>query len=243
MKKLLCLVVAIATVTCALPQNGYPKPTAASRRYHESRFEITEPAFGLAKVKALIAKIKPDSESNARLSNKQYDALSFDEKFTFNMIHMEDSSQNCDAMPGIENEQSKIFAFCPDAFDAEEVWSERQVDFLKKNRPRVIGLLRSTINTRHRVGANLKQAINLLQARELAPDLVTAYRRAGQDHDILTLLMILMKDAKYKPFLSSPLYKKLYADENSSYKAYIAASPANIRMITDQALAFSKSRK
>ncbi|HVT12270.1 MAG TPA: hypothetical protein VHE55_08380 [Fimbriimonadaceae bacterium] len=242
MKKLLWLI-ALSAAVSAVAQDRWPKPSSASRKYHEYRIEMTEPTFGLAKVKAIIAKIKPDSEENQRLTNKRFNSLSFEEKFTFTMIHAEDFAQNCDVMPPIMDEQKKIFAFTPDGLGEEQTWSDRQRDFLTKNRAKVIALLRSTIRTRHRVGANLKQAIELLDANELIPDVIAVYRRDRKDHDILTMLMLLMKDAKYKPFLASGLYAKLYADEGTSYKAFVAADAAHERPILDLATAFSKSKK
>ncbi|HWA82827.1 MAG TPA: hypothetical protein VG820_05315 [Fimbriimonadaceae bacterium] len=241
MKKLLCLA-ALCAAACALAQDRWPKPSAASRRYHEYRVEMTEHPFGLARVRAVIGRIKPDSEENERLTDRAFNALSFDEKFTFTMIHAEDFAQNCDVMPPIVDEQKKIFAFTPDGMGEERSWSERQRNFLTKNRAKVIDLLRSTIKARRRLGANLKQAIELLDANELIPDAIAVYRRDRKDNDILTMLMLLMKDAKYKPFLASNLYAKLYADEGASYKAFVAADAAHARQILDLATAFSKRK-
>jgi hypothetical protein len=239
---LLVLVISVAAVAFAQEDGPIPKPSPASRRYHDYRLARTDPTFKLTKVKAVIRKIKEDPDMNQRLPDKAFSALSVEEKFTYCMIHAEDFSQNCSMMMPIEQEQTKIFAFVPDAFGGEQIWSERQMSFLTKNRVKVLPLLRSTIRSHHRVGVNLKAAITHLSATELIPELISAYKRDRRDNDILTVLMTLMKEAKYKPFLASASYRKLYADENSSYKAFLEATSANQELILSRAGAFYRDR-
>jgi hypothetical protein len=244
MKKLLFLCIIAGAATCIFAQEMEgPKPSAESRKYAVFRNSSTEPTYGLAKVKALVAKVKEDQDYNRRLSEKAFNALSFEEKFTYVMIHGEDFSQNCDMMPQIVDEHKKIFAFTPSPFYEEATWSDRQTGFLKNNRTKVIGLVRNTIKSRGRAGANLKQVIIQLSAVELIPDLVALYNRDHKDHDILTVFMNLMVDAKYKPFMATPTYKKMYADENTSYKEFLMATPANQKLVIGQATAFYKSWK
>lgn len=217
-------------------------PNRTSIRYHESRQAMTAPSYSLPRVRALIRRIKEDSEGNARLSSKSFNGLSLQEKFTYVMIHAEDSSQNCDVMPGIVHEERRIFAFTPAPFDDQAVWSKRQTAFLANNRARVIGLMRETIRAKGRVGSNFKRAILELNAVELIPHLVGVYNRTRADHDILTVVMILMKDGKYQPFLASSIHKRLFG-ENTSFQASLPASPANQRFVTDQAMRFYKSSR
>jgi len=47
--------------------------------------------------------------------------------------------------------------------------------------------------------------------------------------------MLLMKDGKYPPFLATPLYQKLYADENASYKSNTEFNSENEKLIIDLA--------
>jgi hypothetical protein len=244
MTKLLPILFAavLSGIAFAQDEGPMPKPSAASRRYHDYRLVATEPSYGLAKVKAMIRKIKEDPDMNRRLSDKTFSSLSFDEKFTYSMMHAEDFSQNCEMMMPIEEEHTKIFAFIPGAFGGEQSWSEKQLTFLKKNRSKVIGLLRSTIRSHKRVGLNLKAAIWQLNATELIPDLATAFNRDTRDNDILTLMMLMMNEAKYKPFLDSTSYKKLYADESTSYKAYLTSNSANKQLILARAGAFYHSK-
>ena len=221
------------------PENAHQSST--SRKYHEYRIGVTEPSYHLAKVNSMVARIKADKEGNHRLSDKAYDALSFEEKFTYNMIHGEDSSQNCDGTMSTVKEETKIFGYIPDAFDEGNItWSDRQREFLTKNRSKVISLLRATIKLRQRVGVNLKNAIIEIDGHELVPDLIAVYNIKKKDHDILTLLMLMMKEDKFPEFVASASYTKLYG-ENSNYKGFLEANSANQKLIAERAMAYYKS--
>lgn len=231
-----------ATVAFAHAQDeDFPKPSAASQKYSEYRHRETAPLYALAKVRAMIKKLKPDQDDNRTLSAKQFAALSTQEKFSYTMLHGEEFSQNCDAMPPIVDEQKKVFAYPPGPFGDEAVWSEQQRNFLTKNRTQVIGMLRETIKARKDAGSNLKMAIAFLHAKELIPDLVSLYKRDKKDHDILSTMMILMNDGNYAPFQKSQVGQKLFG-ENASYMAYVDATPALQNQIVSQALAFAKSK-
>lgn len=244
MRKLWFLCVIAAAATSALAQEDFgPPANAATLKYDQYRHMATEPSYGLKKVKSLIAKIKRNSDDNLPLDDKLYQSLTFEEKFTYTMLHAEEFSQNCSAMPVFAESEKKIFAFPAAPFGDEAVWSPRQRDWLKKNRTKVIGLLRTTITQKQRIGVNLKTAILELNAVELIPDMVKIYNRDHKDQDILTVLMILMKENKYEPFMKSLSYKKLYADEASSYKSFLMANPANQKLTADRAMSFYKLRK
>lgn len=243
MRKLftLCLVIA-AIPTLFAQEEMSPRASAASRKYSEFRHQDVTPTYGLAKVKAIVQKIKEDQDMNRRMSDKDYASLSLKEKFTFVMIHGEDFSQNCDAMPEIMDEHKKIFSFFPGGLKEEAAWSQRQRDFLKENRSKVIDLIKDTIQTKKRVGANLKSAILELNAVETVPLLVTTYVRDRKDHDILTLLMILMKENKFPAFLKSSTHKKLYGDEDN-YMSFVLATPAIQKETINWATGLYKSKR
>lgn len=242
MNKLFPFVLFLALSAFLSAQENQPEPSQASKNYSRFRHTPTEPTYGLAKVRAIVKKLKEDEDMNRRMPAKEYENLSVAEKFTYAMIHGEDFSQNCDMMPSFQDEHKKIFAYPPSIFDDEATWSQRQRDFLHQNRAKVVGYLRSTINANHRVGVNLKQAIQEINAVELIPDLVKIYKRDRKDHDILTLFMILMKENKYAPFLASSSCKKLYA-EDADYRSFLEANAANQKLILDRAIAFYKSRQ
>lgn len=235
---------ALALLTAAGPALAAepPQPSRVSIRYHEYRQAKTIPPYSLAKVRALVRGIKTDQQENKRLNARAFSALTSNEKFTYTMIHAEDFDQNCDASPGILHEEGKIFAYVPSAFEDVGAWSDRQVKFLTGNRSRVIALLRETIRKQHRVGANFKHAILELHASELISDLADVYKATRKDHDILTVMMILMRDAKYRPFTSTRFYVKLFG-EHADFGASLPATPANQKLVLDHAAAFYRSRK
>jgi hypothetical protein len=59
---------------------------------------------------------------------------------------------------------------------------------------------------------------------------------------MLTVLMNLMKDNEYEPFLLSGSYKKLYAEE-TSYQSYLTDSKANEDLIIKRATDFYNADK
>lgn len=242
MKKLSLLLLACALSVPLFAQFDPSKVSATTRSYRAYRLKETEPTFGLRKVKALVNHIKSDPKSDSmRLPDSAYNRLSVAEKFTYCMIHGEDMSQNCEGMPWIKDEEKMIFGHIPGSWADEAVWSERQRAFLKNHRSEVLGLVRSTIRSSGRVGLNTKHVILETEAVELIPDLVKVYSRDHKDKDILSTLMLLMKDGNFKPFMESASYKKLYA-EDANWQAYLDGNSANQKLIMDRAMAFYKSR-
>lgn len=207
-----------------------------SQAYHESRLKLTVPPYGLQKIKKLIAGTATDDEDNKKLSAKIYQSLSLREQFTYHMIHAESYSQNCDVMPPVQDEQKKIFARLPDAF-GDYSWSDAQVKFFSAHRDSVISLIKESIGRTGRVGLNYKQALAALNAKEIIPLLISTYAATKKDHDILTVLMLLMKENRYGPFISSASFKKLYGEEDN-YQSYISFNTANEELIIKRATDF-----
>lgn len=220
----------------------WKEPSKESQAYHDSRVKITVPPYSLQKVKTLAAKIKRDDNEKEILDPKAYQSLSIREKFTYHMIHPESYNQICDAMPPFQDEQKKIFAQLPDAFD-EYGWSERQIKFFKDNKDSVMKFMKESISRTKRVGVNFKNAMVEMNAREMVPFLVSTYTISKKDHDILTVLMLLMKNDKYAAFLNSASYKKLYGDEDASYKSYLNFNTANEQLILKRATEFYNGLK
>jgi hypothetical protein len=106
----------------------------------------------------------------------------------------------------------------------------------------VIKLLRETMKSHKHVGANLKEAIIHIDAVELIPELIAAYRADARDNDILTVLLLLMKEAEYEPVMFTPVYMELYGDD-SNYFASSPATPATCKEILDMAAKFARRRK
>lgn len=238
MRKLLFLAITASLFAFSTAQEE-PMGGPVSQAYREFREKIVEPPYSITAVKQAIAKLKRDRDDNLKMDPARFNRMSIEQRFTYSMIHGETFSQNCDAMPPFVDEEKKIFSFFPGPF-GEEAWSEQQLSFLHKNRTRVLALIKSTMNIRHRLGANMKAAIVELKGKEMIPSVIALYKQDHKDHDILTLLMILMKDGKYKPFTSSQSFTKLYG-ENASYKAFLMANKANQDLIISRAMGYYRS--
>ncbi|MBO9727279.1 MAG: hypothetical protein J7623_01445 [Chitinophaga sp.] len=241
MKRIVVLFVFVAAHTIGFAQEteDYSQITKETLNYEEYRVKITRPPYGLEKVLGLISRIKETEDENLVLNQKDYMALSLREKFTYHMIHPETYSQNCDATPPVPESEKKIFGQLPDGFN-DFSWSERQGKFFDANRDSVIALMSESINRSNRVGINYKRAIADINGREMIPLLISTYNKDHKDKDILTLLMLLMKNNEYTPFMTSASYKKLYAAPNqeSSYRAYLVGNTANEELIIQRATAF-----
>ncbi|MRG48364.1 hypothetical protein GFS24_24825 [Chitinophaga sp. SYP-B3965] len=209
--------------------------------FAQDRSKISVPPYELAKIKGLVSKMEHDEEENLKLPAKSYNALSLREKFTYHMIHAESYSQNCDAMPPIENEHKKIFGNLPDAF-GEYSWSERQQDFLRGQRDSVMALIKESVLRSKRMGVNYKAAVVAMNSWEMIPFLISTYNTDKKDHDILTVLMLLMKQNEYKPFMTSTSFTKLYG-EDADFRAYLDLNKANEDLILERAGNLYKSKK
>ncbi len=223
-------------------EEEWKEPSKESQAYHEYRLRESVPPYGLEKVKKIIAAIPTgDEETLQKPNSKQYQALSLREKFTYHMIHGESFSQNCDAMPPIQEEQQKLFGYLPDVF-GEYSWSAGQIGFLKNNRDSVMALIKESVGRSKRMGLNYKAALEEINAKEMIPFLVTTYNTDQKDHDILTLLMLLMKNNNYTPFVTAASYRKLYGAD-ASYQAYLDFNKANEALILKRATDFYNSSK
>lgn len=238
---LLCLA-SISLSVYAQPEEEFREASKESQAYHKYRLHLTTPAHGLEKIHLLIKKqVMEDEENNLVLKDAVYNSLSAREKFTYNMIHGETYSQICDAMPPIQDEQTKIFGYLPDVFN-EYTWSERQVEFFTSNKDSVMQWIKVSVAKSNRIGINYKQAILEMKANEMIPFLIKTYLVTRKDHDILTLMMLLMKENNYEPFAKSPSFDKLYG-ENSSYLGHLAYNKANEDLIIKRASEFYEGSK
>jgi hypothetical protein len=243
MKIILSLFFILFSITVFSQRPGKREPSKAGLTYNQLRVKPTVPPYGLTKITDLVKKIQSDEEENRALNQKDYDALSLREKFTYHMIHAESFSQNCDYIPPPKNADTKIFAYLPDAF-SEYAWSERQTKFLSSNRDSVIEFMRESMMRSKRAGINFKQAMLEINAKEMIPDIIATYRanKAVKDLDMLTVMMLLMKDNEYEPYLLSGSYKKLYAEE-TSYQSYLNYNKANEDLIIKRAMDFYNAEK
>ncbi len=218
----------------------YKEPSKASLAYNKYRTTNTETIYSVPKVKKLIKGIKQNDESDLILPAKQYNALTAKEKLTYCMLHAESYDQNCDVNPAVQEEQKKIFAQLEDAFD-EVSWSNRQTNFLTKNKDSIIVWLQECITKKNRVGLNFKHAIVEINAIKMIPFLVNFYKKTKKDHDILTVLLLLMENGKYDAHLKSSMRKQLYGDGN--YYSYLNLNQANVALICKRAMDYYDAKK
>jgi len=76
----------------------------------------------------------------------------------------------------------------------------------------------------------------------MIPLLINIYNVTKKDLDILTLLMSLMKDNKYEPFLKSPSYKKLYSND-SMHTSFLNYNKGNEDLVIKRATGFYNTTK
>ncbi len=241
MKYLILLFTSLLFSSASFAQEDWSEPSKESQQYHAYRSKTTVPPYGLEKIRTLIATLKDDPEtSELALSAAAYSKLLLREQFTYHMIHAETYSQNCDVMPPIQDEHLKIFGRLPDAFN-EYSWSKRQFDFIIKNRDSVMAIIKESMNRSKRMGVNYKMAVVEINATEMIPYLISFYKKDKKDHDILTVLMLLMLKNEYPPFMESQSYRKLYG-ENASYQAYINFNKENEALIIERATKFFNSK-
>jgi hypothetical protein len=242
MKYLLSLAMLLCTLQLSAQDGEKWEPVSEeSLAYHQYRTKNTVPPYGLEKVKKLVAGIGiAEDDAPNRPAAGDYAALSLREKFTYHMIHAEVYSQNCDAIPLAPDEHKKIFGLLPDAF-GEHSWSQRQYQFLRDNRDSVMSILTESVTRSKRVGLNYKHAIVAINGREMIPFLIKTYNTGKKDHDILTVLLLLMKNNAYQPLLTSASYPKLYGD-GTDFRAHINFNAANEALILERAVNFHNNR-
>jgi hypothetical protein len=242
MKKTIITLLTIGICWHCVAQEEEKEPGPASRAYHSYRQYTTTPPYGLAEVQRLIKvkTVKREDEDDSGVDSlppKLYQPLSLREKFTYNMIYGESFYQNCDIDMPVPDEEKKIFGNLPRLF-SEEGWSDRQRDFFKDNKDSVIALMTESIGRVKRIGLNYKHVIVDINATSMIPFLISMYNLQKRDHDILTVLMLLMRNNKYPPFMESVSYSKLYAGKESYYVGSLQFNSANEALIIQRATDF-----
>lgn len=235
----------ICLLVCSswLAQGQQPTIDTAAYEYHSQRMANTHPDYHLQKLQQMIAVAPTKGRERfgppKAITPKAYLALSLREKFTYNLYEEESWSQVCSNYPYVREEAKKLFAFLPRA-SQEFCWSDRQIAFFRDNRDSVIILLTESINDLGRVGLNYKKVIVDINAKEMIPLLINTYNRSKTDHDILTVLMLLMRDNKYPSFMGNAFYDRFYGDGRVSplLAVHIDLDPATEQLILSQAADF-----
>jgi len=180
---------------------------------------LSMPPYGSKKIDSLLAKQAKEYFAG-KLADSDYNALTLRDKFAYCMIHPESYAQICSSLPAMESDSGRLFAQLP-VTPGEFHISERQTLFLEHNKDSVIALMQECINDQGHIGLNFKHAIVTTNAIKLIPLIITTYNFSRSDHDLLTVLMILMKNNSYKKFEATALCSSLYNNASSSYKSYV----------------------
>jgi hypothetical protein len=231
-----------ASIRAAQSHGSSGEISAPSMAYANFRLLNTDPPFELTAVKSLIGKYRLDRLREQLPSTAEFNRLSVPTRFTYTMLVCEDYAQICSGMPIFQGEENFIFAYPPLMDMTGNVWSHRQSAFLKANRHEVVNLIQQTIRIRRKAGLNLKSAIELIGAYELIPDLAKVFAADMRDHDVLTVIMRLMVDGHYGPFLQSKVYKTLYGGFGVNHKSFVFANESNKSTIVNLALGYYHSR-
>jgi hypothetical protein len=244
MKKTFIFLLTMVVICSCLAQEDYREPSPASQAYHTSRYYETRPPYGLEKVRQLIKtrtvkREDPNGEDAGTdsLPERLYRMFSLREKFTYNMIYYESYSQGCNYVGAIVDEEKQIFGNIPDRI-GDEYWGGRQINFFNDNKDSVVALMAESIARARRIGLNYKHVIIDINATSMIPLLIHTYDLEKKDHDILTLLLLLMKNNNYKPFYASASYKKLYTGEHPYFGGSITYNSANEALVIQRATDF-----
>jgi hypothetical protein len=105
-----------------------------------------------------------------------------------------------------------------------------------------MSLIKASVTRSNRMGLNYKEALHVINAKEMIPFIIETFKKDRRDMGLLTLLMMMMKENEYQPFLVSESYRKLYKDE-ASHRTYIEYNQANEDLIFKRAMDFYHKNK
>ncbi|MNK13696.1 hypothetical protein D3C87_317830 [compost metagenome] len=222
-------------------------PRVEDSSYYAFREKNSIPPFSTKKIQFLIdkrLKALPDealTDYDAGISVRDFNTLTFEEKFTYTMIYPEIFSQACAERMFVYNPQKKIFGQLLFVYNGV-FWSERQISYMKKNKVKIVQLIQDLARKTNEMGLNYKSAILEMSAWESIPFLIDFYERNPRDKDILTTLLLLLKVAKLSDFEQSKIYAKLYGPD-TNYESWINFSEVNVHYIIETATAYYNLQK
>ncbi|MBY0537724.1 MAG: hypothetical protein K2P88_17840 [Chitinophagaceae bacterium] len=220
-----------------LDLNG--KDKSISRAY---KYKMTIVVWGLEKISrmkveaAAINKKEGVTDYSGFLKQHQYDSLTVRQKFTYAMMYPETFAQICSISLETESED-KIIKFYLPRLSGDFQLSQRQRNFLIRNKDSVSFYIKELTQLNHQMGLNLKNAIAIANITELIPLIISEYRANTHDHYLLTLLIHLMEQNKSPEFLESSFFKEV-AKNGSYYNASVAYTASNVEYVISSALKF-----
>lgn len=205
--------------------------------------DLVIPPYGLEKIQSMRMKVMHVPDTNGgdtfadSLDKMAYDSLTLREKFTYNVIHPESWSQNCNILPIQTDQATRIYGALPDVY-GEMNWSDRQLAFFKDNRDSVHAWIKELTEKNGRVGANFRAVIVETNATEMIPFLAEAARKETNHHCNLTTLILLMEKNKYPEYMNSSSYKKLAENTSYDHPPFLVYNKANEDLIIQRATNF-----
>ncbi|CVK16697.1 hypothetical protein Ga0061079_10987 [Apibacter mensalis] len=214
----------------------YVDSSNTNNSYRKERLKNSIPSYNLSKIEKLIAKsmsmnsfeeTKNTDNINFHLSEKDFNKLTIKEKFTYTMIYPEIIPSNVNTDSTIIHEENKIFGMLPSSNNYPK-WSVRQKKFLNQYRKNIQEFIQESSSKNQYMGLNFKKALLEINAIESIPFLINFYNSTDKnDKDLLTVLMLLVKNGKYYPFIRSNVYRQLYNDNENIQEFYIDYSDKN----------------
>ncbi|TWP22734.1 hypothetical protein ETU08_11000 [Apibacter muscae] len=215
----------------------------ANPLYSEYKSLSFIPTYKFSKISKLLAKsgIKNISNNGSEnkivpviLSDEDFNQLSFKEKFTYVMAYPENLNKNIILNTSLDR-NDKINAHLP-YHDQDIIWSIREIDFLRNNRNEVLKLIKENSLKQPNIGLNFKLILRELNATEMIPFLISSFKKSDKkDYEILTLLMLLVKDNNYFPFMKSNICYHLYIQNKDSNEMYLDILESNVGYILSTA--------
>ncbi len=229
----------------------YKEPSKESRAYHDYKL-YNNNCYNSSRVDKLISasekgNIVPDGEMDEDgrgITKAEFATLNAKELLEYCTKYPESFTQICaDDIP-VQDEQKKILPYLAESMNEYNL-SERQVKALKAKQGAIIKLIFDCGAKEKRIGNNFKQILLSINAVKAIPELIKTYNaNSKKDVDILTLLMLLMNENKYKPFLQSAIYKNLYDNEDeSTYQSHIDFNKSNEKFILQTATKYFSTIK
>ncbi len=149
-----------------------------------------------------------------KLSDKEYALLSEKDRFLHLLYFPENYRQICSLFPLREDVQSKVHERLENHF-GETALSARQTRYLENNREEVIGYIRQCLKQHPRINNRMLEIIRVQNLVPCIPELIDCLNRGNYRNTYyLTVLMHLMADNKYAPFLESTAYKSLFNEDH-----------------------------
>jgi hypothetical protein len=166
-------------------------------------------------------------------------SLPFKDQFVFAVNHPESYYQSCSfiLISSITKANKEIHSNFPSAMEGTVI-SERQLNLLIEKRDSSIIYINECFLTQNYIGNPIKKMILNLNGVECIPNIIRLVQTPDCfDTYNLTLLMKLMLNNKYEPFLQSELYKAFYS-EDKMWNTNFGLTKKNANLIIELSTGF-----